>query len=109
MISVEPVDSADGDEIDACGNTAVAKIVISNIQIYLCQECVDELTKELTSFNNTIFCHKCKHFIPNEYGWNYDGSCTKSGPVDKESVGYVNSTYSMNTCEDAELKKEVCD
>lgn len=92
-------------EYDSCGSTTVAAIEINNITIPLCSECVDELNESLSKFNNTIFCHKCKHFIMSEWGWKYGGSCQKDGEIDIKNAGYINCVNCMHTCKDAVLKE----
>lgn len=93
-------------EYDSCGNLTVAVMEINGILIPLCEECLNELNSELKRFNSIVFCYMCKHFIPNEAGHNYSGSCKKkaadAGYILKEEViGYVFEADSMDMCEHA--------
>ena len=103
MIEIRPVGYEDSD-YDSCGSTTVAVLQVDCIKIPLCNECVNELNESLTKFNNTIFCHKCKHFIMSQWGSKYGGSCQKDGEISIENAGYVNCVDCMHTCEDAVLK-----
>lgn len=76
MIEFNPKDYYDDADYDGCGNTTIASLRINGIRIPLCERCVKELTEELTSFNNTIFCHKCNSFTMSSSGWNYGGRCS---------------------------------
>lgn len=94
------------DEYDGCGNLTVASLHINGVSIPMCQDCIEELKSELETFNNTVFCKDCKHFVKNKYGYAYSGACKKrakeSGEEVKESdVGYSFITDFMNTCGDA--------
>lgn len=67
-------------EHDICGKTTIAVLEVGGgIDVPLCQNCVEELTEQLSQFNNTIFCHKCNNFKMDEYGWNYGGRCSRHG------------------------------
>ena len=81
-------------EHDNCGRTAIAVLTAGCVTIPLCSECVEELTDFVKKFNETVFCHKCAHFEPSRWGWEYDGKCTRTG-YGAEPLG---------TCEESELK-----
>lgn len=95
------------------GNYTHAVLCIGNIKIPLCKNCVEQLTEDLNEFNNTIFCHKCLHFIPSEAGWGYGGSCKKWAKDDKgieltsADAGYLYCKNNFDTCKDATSKEDV--
>lgn len=100
----------DDEDYDACGSTTYAVLKINGIKIPLCSECVNELTESLTKFNNTVFCHKCKHYIMNQYGLKYDGTCKKKAEqngdiVTEDLVGFKYPTGYLDTCDSGELKE----
>ena len=91
MIDLKVKDYYEDADYDGCGHTTVASLRINGINIPLCEECVKELTRLLNKFNNTVFCHKCNSFTPNNAGWNYGGRCScHNKDVD-----------CMGTCDDA--------
>lgn len=93
-------------EYDRCGNSTVAVLEVDSITIPLCAYCIDELNESLSTFNNTVFCHKCEYFIMSRWGNKYGGSCQKDGKVDIENAGYINCVDCMHTCEHAILKNK---
>lgn len=92
------------------GTYTHAVLCIGNIRIPMCKECVERLAEDLNEFNNTIFCHKCLHFIPSEAGWNYGGSCKKWAKDDKgieltsADAGYLYCKNNFDTCKNATPK-----
>ena len=105
MIEINAVDDYYNEEYDACGNTTIAVLKVNHINIPLCNECVNDLNESLSEFNNTIFCHKCAHFIMSESGWRYGGSCRKDKEIESKDAGYINCVDCMYTCKDAVLKQ----
>ena len=109
-IKLESFDGRSDFETDGCCNEPIAVLSVNNIIIPLCSNCIEELTEKLMEFNNTIFCHKCDHFIMSEYGWRYGGSCklqaTKDGvSITNKDAGLKYVKYCMDTCPDAILRK----
>lgn len=95
------------EKYDNCGNLTIACLKIDKITIPLCEECVLDLIMSVKAFDETTFCNKCIHWIPNEYGWSYDGSCKKKAELDnyelKDSdIGYKYCSGFMETCKYAE-------
>lgn len=110
MIEINPIKYYD-EEYDSCGNTTIAVLKVDRISIPLCRTCLNELNESLSTFNNTIFCHKCKYFIMSKYGWRYGGSCIAKAEKDGKIISEKNAGYDycvgcMNTCENAALKQE---
>lgn len=105
MIELNAV-TYDDEKYDSCGNTTIAVLKVNSIKIPLCNECLNELNVSLSTFNNTIFCHKCKYFIMSKSGWDYGGSCRKNGEIEITDAGYINCVDCMNTCKDAILKHQ---
>lgn len=93
-------------EYDSCGNTTIAVLEIDSITIPLCDSCLNELNESLSTFNNTVFCYKCKYFIMSRWGSKYGGSCQKDGEIDIKDAGHINRVDCMHTCEDAILKNK---
>lgn len=92
-IEMIPKELDEDAKYDECGKTTVAVLRINNIiRIPLCEDCVKTLTNDLNKFNNTVFCHKCKHSQMNEYGWSYGGRCV----LHNKGIDY------MDTCDDAD-------
>lgn len=104
MIEINPAQFED-EKYDLCGSTTVAVLKVDRIKIPLCMECLDELNKSLSTFNNTIFCYKCNHFVKSNSGWRYGGSCKKDREIDIKDAGYINCVDCMHTCKDAVLKQ----
>ena len=102
MIEIKPFDY-ESEKYDMCGNTTHATLVINNIRIPLCGECIEELKEASERFNNTLFCHKCNNFVMNESGVMYGGSCKKWAEIDNKEITKENAGYSycvdfMGTC-----------
>ena len=116
-ITFRPVDiyndpSNDNCTSPFCNSATVAVIEIGNIKIPLCAGCLESLLEQVEVFKNTVFCHKCEHFIPSRAGWTYGGSCkleaSKHGVlITEKEAGFNYCTDCMNTCKDAILKSEI--
>lgn len=107
MIEIRAMSAGEDEKYDICGNTTVAVLIVNNIKIPLCDECVKELTHSLDEFNNTTFCRNCDNFIMSEYGLTYGGSCKKKAELDNKEIsekdaGYLYCVDSMDTCKYAE-------
>lgn len=110
MLSLEAYYRYNDDMNCECGSQVVAVLKSGSCKIGLCEECLDELTKSLTEFNETVFCHKCKYGIPNRFGWNYGVCCTKDVERAGKKIEEVNVDYdylkdSMDTCDCGEKGK----
>ena len=113
-ISIIPPDRNDPYE-DNCAplfenSRAIALLKINGITIPLSMERVKDLTEQLNSFNRTVFCYKCEHFIMSKSGWNYGGSCKLKALKDnyvltENDAGYRYGTDCMDTCKECSLKK----
>lgn len=89
MIELRGIDYRD-DDYDSCGSTAHAVLEIGGMKILLCSDCLEELIETVHEFENTIFCHQCKSYIPSELGFNYSGRCSLD---DKERDRDFMDTY----------------
>lgn len=108
MIEVRAVSYGEDEEYDSCGNTTYAVLKVHGISIPMCSDCLDELSQSMKTFNDTVFCHKCRHFLMSEHGFRYGGSCInradEAGTVlTKSLAGYLHCVDSMDTCKDASL------
>lgn len=88
----------------------VAILEINGITIPLSMARVNVLIDEINTFNNTIFCYKCNHFVMSKAGWNYGGSCKyeaeKHGKtITEENAGYDYCVDCMHTCPNCSMKE----
>lgn len=99
------------EDTDPNGQQTMACLIIDRIKIPLGAEYLDYLFKQIDEFRNTIFCFRCKYYIPSRWGYRYGGSCRKEAEeknieITKETIGYECSKGFMDTCGKGERKDE---
>ena len=103
VIEFRAYDYSEDEAHDNCGNLTVANLKINGMSIDLCRNCVQELFDGIETFKSTIFCHQCKYWEQNKYGYVYDGTCRKKAEIDgyelnESDIGYMYGTNFMHTC-----------
>ena len=111
MIEFRAYNYFEDEKHDNCGKLTVACLKVDKISIPLCEECVLDLILSVQKFDETTFCHNCIHWIPNGYGWAYEGSCKKKAELAGEElkdsdVGYSYCSGFMETCKYAEKRDD---
>lgn len=103
------------DEMDSddCGSPTFAILTIGHTKVPLCEECFDELLRDMKEIRKTVHCYECKHYGPSKYGFTkYGGSClheAKRNGVDnlaEDEYGYVYMRDYTDTCDFAERKED---
>lgn len=91
-------------------STTTAIIEIGNIKVPLCKSCMESLIAQVDKFNKTVFCYKCKYFIPSHAGWEYGGSCKlkalKDGiSITEKAAGFNYCVDCMDTCNESSMNE----
>lgn len=111
MLEFKVANYFDDPDYDNCGSTTLAVLRLDNITIPLCEECVNDLIRDIEEYKNTIFCHQCDEFIMSSSGFHYGGSCKcqareKDEEITEKDAGYKFCVNCLDTCTNAKPKKE---